>query len=294
MHLLPAQALQRDTGLLEHQNTSCCRSVAPIRHWLPFLFQDSYFCSIGGQFLSFPGFNSLLPFTLLQIVQPFQPKSPRKLTIHQHTAASTSATTPTTVSLETRLSWFKKKMDEMLDSILCKIAISWKSTQGTFLVLVPLLPHLPCYCYLPSLLDYLTRNSTIQASHIQQNSNPKRHHQEHSPLFLQWLAHILNIVLKQFCLLYPLHPLAYALLLSLLLLLPAPQNTKRILNISLPSLAATIFVFVLWLFPLHGFPNDACHSSCSMILKLAIKMLRQLVASSHEVVCRGRSISGTS
>jgi hypothetical protein len=100
---------------------SCHGSATPIQHWLPFLFQDSCFCSIGGQFLSFPGFNSLLPVTLLQIVQPFHHKSPSNVDyLYQH-AASTSATTQTAVSLEARLSPFKKKMDEKLD-ILCNIA----------------------------------------------------------------------------------------------------------------------------------------------------------------------------
>jgi hypothetical protein len=98
--------------------------AAPIQHWLPFTFQDSCFFSIGGQFLSFPGFNSLINVTLLQPVQPFNHKCSSKsenLANHHQQVESTSKTMAF-VSMEASLRQLEKTVKEM-NNILCTLVL---------------------------------------------------------------------------------------------------------------------------------------------------------------------------
>jgi hypothetical protein len=64
-HLLVPIVRRDSTALLKSQ-TPRRRSTAPIQYWLPISYQDCCFSSIGGCFLSFPGFNALLPVSILQ------------------------------------------------------------------------------------------------------------------------------------------------------------------------------------------------------------------------------------
>jgi hypothetical protein len=102
----PVQDLHRNTGLLENSNKPQHRSATPIRHWLPFAFQDSCFFSIGGHFLSFPGFNSLINVALLQPVQPFTHKcSPKSENLaNHHQRVDLASKTTAYVRIEAQLS----------------------------------------------------------------------------------------------------------------------------------------------------------------------------------------------
>jgi hypothetical protein len=114
---LPQVPILHKPTLFLKSKTPRCPSTTPIRHWLPCLFQDSCFFSIDGHFLSFPGFNSLLPVTLLQPVLPFvhnrcarhllcaASESPNSTILQQF--ASISAPT-TTISLENRMARFER------------------------------------------------------------------------------------------------------------------------------------------------------------------------------------------
>jgi hypothetical protein len=82
----------KDTALLELQ-TPRLHAAAPIRYWLPMSYQDCCFSSIGGCFLSFPGFNALLPVSVLQPTrtQPTTHKCSHQ-PIHQHVTPVDSET----------------------------------------------------------------------------------------------------------------------------------------------------------------------------------------------------------
>jgi hypothetical protein len=74
---------RKDTALLEFP-TPRLHLATPIRYWLPMSYQDCCFSSIGGCFLSFPGFNALLPVSMLQLrIQPTTHKCPHQ-PFHQH------------------------------------------------------------------------------------------------------------------------------------------------------------------------------------------------------------------
>jgi hypothetical protein len=177
----PVQDLQRDTELLKHSNKPR-RSAAPIRHWLPCSFQDSCFCSIGGQFLSFPGFNSLLPVTLLHPITPFThkcaPKSPNSA-IDQQVAAT--RTTTTIDSLEIRLLHLEKKMKEM-HTILCTLALEIRQCHLSEIPPAPL--HNVVTTILP-LVTAVSQETTVNSFLSQTKFNLHWNHQR-PPLFFTY------------------------------------------------------------------------------------------------------------